>query len=600
MSAREKDSMRPLTHAARRGSRLLLLITGIALTASCGTSPTQAPQRPDAEKDAPATVDRDDPSRGEREFRDSPYADLFADAERALDAGDWMTAQLALPRAAETADIEFTAYEDYIAARVAWQRGQLAVMNNPVDERLLPLLSDALALKILQLQRQQAQLESRHLAASRLSIRMLERLPEGHPDADSTATHAWQALQRLTDRQLETAATGADNEREAGWLTAAYLYRFADNTDGWYARYPGHPAGRFLSANSDAPSPRRVALLLPLGGRIADAAAAVRDGFIEHYFSQQGSGAIAWDLIVLDTTEHASTRDAYDAAIDSGAQLVVGPLTKAAVTGLLTTGNLPVPVIALNRADGEAAASENSLQFALAPEDEAAQIARLAFTDGHRHALIVVPAGEWGAKMTQALSDSWTRLGGTIAASATPGSREAHSSSLAEALDLEASRQRGVALRRQLAQPIETSGRRRQDIDAVFLLAPTAADARSLKPLLAYHYAGDLPAYATSSANSDESRASENDLNGLIVVEMPQILGATRPRDSTSLRGDGYERLGALGADACRLAALGMRSYAGQGPILQGETGFLSVNAQRQIERDLEPAVFDRGALRRR
>ncbi|MFN2328589.1 MAG: penicillin-binding protein activator [Chromatocurvus sp.] len=592
--------MRPLSHVARRGSRWLLLMTGIVLTASCGTSPTQAPQRPAGDEDALAAVERDDRAAAERDFRDSPYADLFADAERALDADDWMTAQLALPQAAETADIEFTAYEDYIAARIAWQRGQLAVMNNPVDERLLPLLSDALVVKILQLQRQRAQLESRHLAASRLSIRMLEHLPAGHADAGSAATHAWQALQRLTDKQLETAATAADNEREAGWLTAAYAYRFADNTDGWHARYPGHPAGRFLSSNSDVSSPRRVALLLPLGGRIADAAAAVRDGFIKHYFSQQASGAIEWDLIVLDTTEHASPRDAYDAAIDSGAQLVVGPLTKAAVTGLLAAGKLPVPVIALNRADGEVAAGKNSLQFALAPEDEAAQIARLAFADGHRHALIVSPAGEWGTKMTRALSDSWTRLGGTIAASATPSSRENHSSSLAEALDLEASRQRGVALRRQLGQPIETSGRRRQDIDAVFLLAPSVADARSLKPLLAYHYAGDLPAYATSSANSDESRTRENDLNGLILVEMPQVLGRASQDEGSILRGDGYERLGALGADACRLAALGMRSYDGQGPILQGETGFLSVNGQRQIERDLEPAVFDRGALRRR
>ncbi len=591
--------MRPPTPRARAGVRLLLLIAGIALTAGCGTSPTQSPAPSSTENAAGPSIERDD-SALEQDARESPYATLFADAERALEADNWMDAQLALPAAAETADVEFTAYEDYINARIAWQRGEPAAIMDALDDRLLPLLSDGLALKILKLQRQQAVLERRHMAAFRLSLRLLERLPAGAPDAHSAFLDAWQALQRLSGTQLTTAARDADNDREAGWLTAAYRYRFADTADDWHARYPEHPAGRFLASDSDMARPRRVALLLPLSGRIADAAAAVRDGFIKHYFSQRAAGAVEWDLIVLDTARHASPRAAYDSAIDSGAQLVVGPLTKAAVTDLLTAAQLPVPVIALNRADGEAAPPDNSLQFALAPEDEAAQIARLAFADGHRHALLIRPAGEWGNKMAQALSDSWTRLGGTIAAEATPGSRESHSSSLAEALDLEASRQRGVTLRRQLGQPIETSGRRRQDLDAVFLLAPTAADARSLKPLLAYHYAGDLPAYATSSANSEEGRSPENDLNGIILVEMPRVLAPERLSETINLRGDAYQRLGALGADACRLAMRGMRPYRNGGPLLQGETGFLSVNDRRQVERDLEPAVFDRGVLRRR
>lgn len=589
--------MRPRTQMARGATRLML-IAGIALTVSCGTAPTQTPP-PTARDDATVSVLPEKPAAAEQDFRDSPYTALFADAEHALNTGDWMGAQQALPRSTPVADVEFTAYDDYIAARIAWQRGQLSVMQTRLDDRLHPLLSDALVLKIRRLQRQKALLESRHLAAARLSDAILQRLPAHHPDAASEALQTWHALQRATEAQLSTAA--ADNsERQSGWHSAAYLFRVGGDVDDWHRRYPGHPAGRFLAADSSTASPRRVALLLPLTGRIANAAAAVRDGFIARYFAERSAGTIDWDLIVLDSTEYASVKDAYDTAIDSGAQLVVGPLTKAAVTELLTSGTLPVPVIALNRADDPADTGSNSVQFALAPDDEAAQIARLAFADGHRHALVVKPAGEWGSKMAQALEASWTRLGGTLAASATPGSREMHSSSLADALDLETSRQRAAALRRQLGQPIETSGRRRQDIDAVFLLVPGAADARSLKPLLAYHFAGDLPAYATSSANSDERPAPENDLNGLTLVEMPQVLGTSRSSNSTRLRSDGYARLAALGADACRLAGLGTAAYANPGPLLQGDSGFLSMNERRQIERDLEPAVFDRGVLRRR
>lgn len=588
--------MRRFTQPARRRLTLPLLLAGIAFTASCGTSPERPPQRVGADGETRGDVLTGPVSVDERTYRDSPYIDLFASAEDALDSGDWMAAELALPRSAEIADAEFSAYEAYMRARMAWQRGQLDSMVAALDGLPTPALSDTLTLKILQLRRERAHLERRHLQTAQLSIRMLDHLPPEHRDFPANARQAWRALQRVPEASLNRAATEADTAGEAGWMTAAYLSRYAQSTEGWRARYPGHPAEPFLASDIELPTPRRVALLLPLSGRIADAAAAVRDGFIARYFAQRAAGTIDWDLIVLDTADHASTRDAYNAAIDSGAQLVVGPLTKVAVGDLLANPGLPVPVIALNRSGGDTAAGENSLQFALAPEDEAAQLARLAFADGHRRALLVRPAGEWGSKMTQPLHDTWLDLGGRIAATATYSSRDNHSDSLAAALDLDASRQRAASLRQRLSQPIEISGRRRADIDSIFLLAPGAGDARSLKPLLAYHYAGDLPAYATSSANSDEGRGEENDLNGLRLVEMPRILQGT----GASLRGEGYGRLGALGADACRLAGLGMQPFAIEGPILQGDTGFLSVNGKGQVERDLEPAIFDRGVLRRR
>ena len=39
---------------------------------------------------------------------------------------------------------------------------------------------------------------------------------------------------------------------------------------------------------------------------------------------------------------------------------------------------------------------------------------------------------------------------------------------------------------------VEFSPRRRQDIDSVFLLSGQPAEARSIKPLIAFHYAEDL------------------------------------------------------------------------------------------------------------
>lgn len=588
--------MSRIPHAARPRVDLTRLFAALVLVASACTTPPQAPPRVGgAGGDEPRTTR--DMIAEQSGIRHSPHAELFAEAEAALDGGDWMAADLALPRAADSSvDAEFSAYADYIRARIAWQRGDLGAMSSQLQSLREPALSDELALKILDLQRRRAQLETRHRVHARLSIRMLEHLPPDHPDVNAIADDTWRSLRHMTDAALQTAGANAGTRYAAGWFGAARLA--AGDIDQWRARHPGHPAARFLPAYDEARTISRVALLLPLGGRIADAAAAVRNGFIEHYFEEQGAGG--WDVIVLDTTAYASARAAYNAAIDNGAQLVVGPLTKAAVTHLLTAETLPVPVIALNRSESGLRGGARSLQFALAPEDEAAQIAELAFADGHRRALLVRPAGAWGSKMARALRQSWETLGGKVAATATFGSRETHSSSLSAALDLDASRQRATSLRRQLAQTIETSGRRREDIDAVFLVVPSAADARSLMPLLAYHYSGSLPAYATSSANSEENNEPENDLNGLQLVEMPAILNKSRDQRAATLRGDDYARLAALGADACRLASQGARGFIRGNPLLRGETGFLSSNEQGQIERDLQPAVFDRGELRPR
>ena len=590
--------MSRIPQAARPRAGLTCLFAALVLVASACTTPPQAPPRVGgAGDDEPGT--EPDIIAKPSGIRHSPHAELFAEAEAALDGGDWMAADLALPRAADSSvDAEFSAYEDYVRARIAWQRGDLDAMSTHLQGLREPALSDELALKILDLQRRRARLETRHRVHARLSIRMLEHLPPDHPDADTIADATWRSLRHMTDAALRKAGANAGTRHAAGWFGAARLA--AGDIDQWRARHPGHPAARFLPAQDDARTISRVALLLPLGGRIADAAAAVRNGFIEHYFEERGAGGVGWDIIVLDTTAYASARAAYNAAIDNGAQLVVGPLTKAAVTHLLTAEILPVPVIALNRSESGSPAGARSLQFALAPEDEAAQIAELAFADGHRRALLVRPAGAWGSKMARALRQRWESFGGKVAATATFDSRETHSSSLSAALDLDASRQRATSLRRQLAQSIETSGRRREDIDAVFLVVPSAADARSLMPLLAYHYSGSLPAYATSSANSEENDDPENDLNGLQLVEMPAILNKSGDQRAATLRGDDYARLAALGADACRLASQGVQGFFRGNPLLRGETGFLSINEQDQIERDLQPAVFDRGALRPR
>ena len=81
---------------------------------------------------------------------------------------------------------------------------------------------------------------------------------------------------------------------------------------------------------------------------------------------------------------------------------------------------------------------------------------------------------------------------------AEPAEEQDYKEVLESALNLEASKQRTRQIRQLLATNLESSPRRRQDIDTVFMLSSRSHEARALKPLIAFLYADDLPVYATS------------------------------------------------------------------------------------------------------
>jgi outer membrane PBP1 activator LpoA protein len=529
---------------------------------------------------------------------ESPLADLFAPAVAALDRGDWMAAQLALPTPAGDTEpsAEFRAYAALVAARIAELRGDLAGLEEALAAAPWTAASADLRRQRLALERRGARLRGDHLESARLADRALPLYPAGDPARDLLARSLWQDLQYLDAREL-AAARGSATPTLRGWLARLEVARGERAEADWLRRYPDHPAAAIHLPAADLASPRRVALLLPLGGRLAAAASAVRDGFLAAHYA---GGPDRPDLVIIDTVRYDSAAAAYRAAVEGGAELVVGPLTKTAVAEVLGQAALPVPVLALNRAEGPAPAA--GLQFALAPEDEAREIARRALGAGHRRALLLRPAGDWGDKVAAALHAAWTGGGGTVAATATFASRETHSDAIEQALHLDRSAARGAALRRLLDRDTVLAGRRREDIDVVFMLAPGTDAAKSLKPLLAYHYAGDLPVYATSAANSAEVSGGDRDLDGLRLVELPWLLGAQpalrEAVAASGLRGASLSRLQALGVDAHRLALSHGTLEPGGALVVHGATGWLTVNLRGEIERSLPLASFDSGGLR--
>ena len=622
------------------GSALLAL-----LLASCAGSPEAPPQRrdfPGAEGSAAAGgVDTGPPPLdADSAAMEDIDAGLFAAIEAALARGDWLAATLALP-----APSRFPGYDSakpgpertraspptgapphttalwirFYTARIALLRG-----DSPTHSRIL----EDLTARALPLRLQREVLQQRLLwaelsddASDRVALAFALAQVGGHPQRSPSACldTLWAAAQGL-DAEARAGLKARKLPELTGWIELAALHGIesaaaaAEQLAAWRAAYPGHAAAPLASALQRAARrdalTRQLALLLPLSGPLAGAGDALVRGFLAAWYADTDR-RIAVD--VLDSRRFASSAEGYRAARERGASLLVGPLDKRQVDTILAAADTEAPVLALNRA-ASGDANPAVLKLSLAPEDEAQQLARIAFAADKRRALLVRPEGAWGERMQSALRARWSALGGRLPGVAIYAERAGYSNALRAALDLDTSAARARRLRGLFPGGLEASERRRADLDAVFLLARNSEEARAFKPLLDYHYAGDLPVYSLSTAlpanlstspstgPSTERRGrrptgADSDLDGIELLTMPWRAAGLELPGLTANSGANFDALHALGADAYRLARRWWRSRPETGLRFDGFTAGLAADRSGSLQRELNLVEFDRGRL---
>ncbi len=367
------------------------------------------------------------------------------------------------------------------------------------------------------------------------------------------------------------------------------------------ARTSAAPAGIATTPALPPPAkPRRIALLLPLSGAQAAAAEAIRDGFMAAYFAEPaGSGRP--EILVFDE-ERPGPAAAYQAAIDAGADSIVGPLLKESVNAVAAIAG-PVPLLTLNYLDTVDTAA-GFHQFALAPEDEAASIAERAASQGQLRALALVPDSEWGRRMLTAFASAFEARGGTVAAYRLydPAARD-YTAQIQRLLLLDESRARQRQLVANLGVPLEFEPRRRGDVDCIFLAAsPTGG--RLIRPQLRFLYAGSLPTYATSAIYLPGT-AGDIDLEGIMFTDAPALIGwdprASALREALAQHwppgAANWLRFHAMGYDAYTLVQkLRLDSGLGLQPI-NGLSGNLSADSFGRVHRQMAWAAFRNGQL---
>ncbi len=443
--------------------------------------------------------------------------------------------------------------------------------------------------------------------ALRVRLRLAAR-PGGADERDAQHRQGWEQLLAMPRSNLEAWRERTGDATWQGWLELALLARAdaprgispAAKLEDWTRRHAGHPASRWLPAVAAIfeqlqPDLRRLAALIPVSGDFAPIGHALRTG-IEAGMRQHG-GTVP-ELRIYDTGDPSRTpAELYQQAVSEGAQRIIGPFDKAAVTRLARRGTLPVDTVSLNYLDAGAEAPATLYQFGLLPEDEAAQAAERALAEGRRAAVMFAPAGAWGRRLARAFAERFEAGGGAVRGRGFYFANASdHAAKIKDILKLSEGELRKQALEEVLGREVIARPARRQDIDMVFL-ASSPRNARLFKPQLDFYYAGDLPLYATSHIyTGTPSPLQDQDLEGALFCDIPLVLDdRLRAQLGQTLSVRRLPRFAALGADAFLLAMNLDYLATYPGAALDGWTGVLSLREGRRVFRALDWARFTDG-----
>lgn len=616
-------------HSSRRIGHLLLrggLIATVLYLAACAPAPTRPTISP---IDAPhADATRPDPRVQLREY------DTKAAAAKTPDQKAWyqLLAMELLMDYGRTDNVRERLDKFNLRAlnrnehyRVDLLIAQLALAGNNAPQALqkLPKNNPAYPPAI-----QANILRTRAIALSRLgylsdslNIRLrldhiLAQLPPDKAYAIS-ANHQviWSILQTMPEDALQAQLAAAEKDSALqGWIELIRNIRAATTSglsrdlavDNWIARFPRHPAvdtlGKTLRSQRELLSeyPNNLALLLPLTGRYAPQAKATRDGFLTAYYTHDSGRRPS--VRIYDTGDDPGRiLEHYQTAVQEGADMIVGPLEKEAVSALVKSRNLGIPVLALNYAEDDKAFSPGIVQFGLRPEDEARQAAELAIIKDQTKAIVFAPNNNFGERLTDAFAQRYTELGGKVLVvqKYSPNTDD-HRDPIQRALNILQSNTRDSILRSVLKAGLKFEPRRREDVDAIFLIA-NPQHTRNFRSQLKFFNSGDVSVYASSQSYGGIVDKGDRDSDGVVFTDMPWTLqGSTnsnfaRIAEHWPRSLQRFPRIYALGLDAYRILPQLARLRANPHERFPGLTGSISLDYENRIHRELLWATFSNG-----
>ena len=456
-------------------------------------------------------------------------------------------------------------------------------------------------------------------------------------DEEQQSQLIWQYLQHLELRQLQLALR--NQPTLAPWLQLSVVLRkqglnpllFKQQVADWQQTHNGHVLARNLpqeihsSLQQQAIQPAKIAVLLPLSGRLASQGQALKEGILAAYWQKLAAQQLA--SFTSETAVEATTYQQlqfFDSNLKSPEQLaemvvdydfVLGPLLKENINGLREVLSSDKIMLALNRSDddGPQLVALDELQsgadkpadkehyfFALAPEDEAEQLAHYIKQQGYKRPIVFSADNSVTARMTDAFVDTWVadrhsaRAPDIAVFSDSKDMRE----QVESLLDVAQSKERISQMENTADIEVYAETRNRQDIDVIVLFA-NPEQTELLNPIIEASLSPSaehsLAIFASSRSYSQElTKNSLRDLRNLTFSDMPWMLPghpwsqlASQTAELWPQRQDSLMRLFAMGYDAYELISSLRQLKALPQLSKAGLTGQLSVTDNGVLHRRL-------------
>jgi uncharacterized protein len=312
-----------------------------------------------------------------------------------------------------------------------------------------------------------------------------------------------------------------------------------------------------------------IALILPLkSAQFRHAAESLRQGVAAAYEWSPNATKLPLKIYPVDDEKDAMLA-AYEEALSMGARACIAGMTRDGATQLAAHARAVFPVLALNQPERETNLPEKFFSMSLSLDEEARQVARVAYSEGRRRAVVIASAQPLAKRVQAAFEQEWKRLHGELLE---PAMYAAEQNAL-------------IKMKTTLLNAAP---------DMAFITGDVVM-ARNTRPFIP----ASLPAYGTSQIYPGRAeRHAKIELQAVRFIDMPWMLEPDHPAVMVYPRppatvGTEAERLYALGIDAYRVAEL-LRS--GEKNLrLDGVTGNISLFNHHFFVRELTTAHFHNG-----
>jgi hypothetical protein len=374
---------------------------------------------------------------------------------------------------------------------------------------------------------------------------------------------------------------------------------------------------------------RNIAILLPLSGRLQVQGDAIKQGIMTAYFAKleniniNNPGQAIPNIKFLDT---GSDNDAFVSPEITPEGLmqydiVIGPLLREHV-GLVKDFNLPDSMLVyLNRLSTAESMTEPAnktsdtsakVYFALAPEDEAIQLANLMKKQGIKTPIIISNGSSLSRRMIDTFNQQWLALNGLneikVPKIVTFSDNKGLRIGITAALDVLQSQRRIGQMTSLTTEIVHSVTRNRRDVDA-FAVFALPQQVELLNPIIEASISlfteRTIPVFATSYSYQHQlNNNSIRDLRNLVFVDMPFLMPAQRESalahqvdDIWNNPPSSFLRLFAFGYDAFQFSEKMQQLAYFSHTDLKGLSGKLTVNNQRQVTRSLPNAVIQNNSI---